>query len=229
MNPMHAPADASPPPAPLHRRVVETFVAPAPLFRRFRASAPWVDALVLVLGLSVIVLYLLPADIWVRQAEEAALRGEVELTSPPETIARYGRILAAMGVVMAQGITILLVAGILLLVFTVLLRGTARYQQYLAITAHAFLISAFGTLLTVPLQYLTGDPDARLSPALFLSPADAWLRAFLQTLDLFTLWTLVVVALGASIVNRRPGWGASTAILLAGYLAFTAGVSMALT
>lgn len=131
----------------------------------------------------------------------------VEVTSPPAEIARYGRLLAAFSALAAHPLIAFALAGVCALLFTVLAGGRATYRQYLALASHALVVFSLGMLLAAPLRALTGNPEAGWNLGLVapgLGDAGVLGRA-LSALDLFTVWTLTILAVGAAVLNRfRP-------------------------
>lgn len=63
--------------------------------------------------------------------------------------------------------------------------------------------------------------DAQFGPARFVDPAavSPALLGFLQSLDLFNIWTLVLTAIGVSVVARARSTGAIAAVIRWGLLA----------
>lgn len=208
--------------APLPRRVLQTFVAPRDLFQGFREHAPWVGPLLIALAVQLLMVAALPDEAF-RESVEGAVtrRGEpVTITSDLETIARYGRLLGMLSALVYVPLAALVSAGLLALVFSFVLRGEGTVRQYLAVVTHAGLITALGALVALALSRLRGAQVEPVSPALlpFLGPEGLAYR-ILSGVDLFTVWALVVAALGVSMVNRRRSWAGAAAILLGLYLA----------
>lgn len=214
-------------PTPLPRRVLDTFVAPRRLFAEFRVHTPWLGALAITTLVAVLATITIPDSVFVEQTRNATNRlgKPVTVTSDPATIARWGRILAAFSAAMLQPMIALGLAGFLALVFGALMRGQARFAQYLAISSHTLLVPALGTLLLLPLRF--GHPELEPSLALltpWLSPA-GWPFRMLASLNVFSLWTIFLLALGASIVGRNIAWGRATAVLLGIYLVLGVGTT----
>lgn len=209
--------------APLPRRVLQTFVAPRDLFQGFREHAPWVGPLLIILAVQLLMVAALPDEAF-RESVEGAVtrRGEpVTITSDLETIARYGRLLGMLSALVYVPLAALVSAGILALLFSFVLRGEGTVRQYLAVVTHAGLITALGALVALALSRLRGGEVEPVSPALllpFLDPEGLAYR-ILAGVDLFTVWALVVAALGVSMVNRRRSWAGAAAILLGLYFA----------
>jgi hypothetical protein len=117
------------------------------------------------------------------------------------------------------------IAGLLALVFGALMRGQARFAQYLAISSHALLVPALGALLLLPLRF--ANPELEPSLALltpWLSP-EGWPFRLLASLNVFSLWTILLLALGVSTVDRDIPWGRAAAVLLGIYLVLGMGTA----
>lgn len=211
------------------RRLLDVFVSPGELFASFGPSAPWVGPLIVATLLTAAAAVLIPAELYEQQIRDQLTAEQGAAGVDPESMAMYGRIFGVLGTLIAQPLMIFLSAAILLLFFRVGFGGEANFRQHLAVSSHAAMIPAVGALLTVPLQIARGDVQTQLSLSL-LTPfleADSILFRVLNGISVFSLWWLVVLALGASIVNRRPSWGISFGVLFAAYLLVVVGVVMA--
>ena len=214
-------------PAPLGRRVLQTFLAPADLFRASRGYAPWMGPLLLSTLVAVVVVLAIPDQAFELTEPPVNRRGRpVEVTSGLETIALYGRMLRMLSALAMHPLIVLAAAGVLALLFRVLLRGEGRSLQYLSIAAHASLVAALGTLAAAAVALLSGAEPRGITPALLpLAPPGSFAHRLLEGLDLFTLWALLVAALGVSLVNRRRSFASAAAVLLGVYVALAVGIA----
>jgi hypothetical protein len=117
-------------------------------------------------------------------------------------------------------------------VFNTVLGGMASYRQVLGIVTHSAVIGALGAVVSAPIQYIQGTQTAAgpfnlgaLAPML---ESGSLLASFLGAINVFSVWGLIVTAVGLGVLyHRRPGWIAT--ILIAIYLvvvgAFTVGIS----
>lgn len=224
--------DTTAAPAPsrsLPRRILDTFVSPGELFAGFGERPPWVGPLLIATVVTVAVFALVPEEIFLEQIREQLRDAPRGAGAPdPETLLGFARVAALATAAFSAPITALLVAGVLTLIFRVFMGGTATFRRHLGVAAHASLIPALGALLTLPLWIATGNLQTRLSLALltpFLQP-DSFLYRLLQGLEVFTLWWIAVLALGAAVLNRNIGWGKAFAILFAVYLVLVAGFAL---
>jgi hypothetical protein len=222
---LHAPAGVSPEAPvgpPLAQRVAGVFVSPAALFETLRHRPAWIGPLAISIAVGIAVIVLLPDQVLYQGMEGAtARRGKelAEITSDPATVALWERLRLSMGVLFTQPVKAWLLAGALMLGFGRLLRGSAGFWHYLAVTTHALLISALGALVVLPLQVARADASIAPSLALLLPGVERFgtLGQVLAGINPFTVWMLAVMALGVATLNRRSP-AVPTAVLLGIYL-----------
>ncbi len=215
-------ADPSATPAPephagsFPRRVIDTFFSPVALFSRFGARPPWVDVMILSVVLGAIAFALVPREVWVATMEEA-MRGQPD--APPvdaEAMAGMQRVFGLIGAVLFPWIMLVVVAGVLVLLFSVILGGRATFRQYLSVAAHASLIGALGQLVALPIMIQKGIMTSGLTLGALAAGMDpeSFVYQFLNAFNVFLIWQLVVMGLGASALNRRIGAGTAVGVLL---------------
>lgn len=97
-----------------------------------------------------------------------------------------------------------IVAGVLMFGGNVVLGGAARFKQLFSIYAWSSLISALSAIVKTPLILATGSISVGTSLAVFM-PADSYttfLYNFLAKFDVFSIWQLIVVTIGISVLYR---------------------------
>ncbi len=223
-------SDPSLPAAPLPgllRRIPAVFLSPGKLFEQLRHAPAWGGAVLVVAILSVAAMALLPAELFEDQMRQALQRsGAEESEISVETmvaVTRFSTIAAAgLGSV---GFAFLM-AAIMLLAFATLLGDDGRYRQYLAVIAHAMIVPAVGALLLLPLRIAQDDLELVLSVGTFLPFLEEGpLRSYLNALDLFALWAVMLTALGVSKIQPSRAWGGAFAILAIVWLVFSGGMA----
>lgn len=107
----------------------------------------------------------------------------------------------ASGPVLAFGL-----AAVLLVIFNRAFGGAATYPQILALTAHAGVILALRQLIAAPVNYVRETLASPMTMSLFFSMLDeaSPLARFFGVIDLFVVWWLAVLAVGLSVLYRRP-------------------------
>jgi Yip1 domain len=105
----------------------------------------------------------------------------------------------------------------------------ASYRQVLAVTAHAGLILALRDAVAAPIHYSRETLASPATMALIAPMVDGASPAgrFLGAIDLFVVWWLVVLAVGAALLyRRRAGWIA--AAFLGAYVGVAALLAIAM-
>lgn len=108
----------------------------------------------------------------------------------------------------------LVLAGVFLFVFNVLVGTQLTFRQAFAVTCYALLPYALATLLAFVLLFVKSPADFDLQNpvasniAAFLDPntTPAWLLSVGKSVDLFTVWVLVLLATGFSAAARKLDW-----------------------
>jgi len=140
----------------------------------------------------------------------------------------FGAYLTAVSVFVTTPIITLIVAGIYFVVFNVLLGGTAAFKQTLSIVTHSSIISALGTALGAPIQYMKGAFSAtgpfNFGALLPMLDEKSFLANFLAGIDLFRVWGIFVTAIGFSVLYRRKTGNIAMAIFIV-YGVIVAGVA----
>jgi Yip1 domain len=153
------------------------------------------------------------------QAEESGR----PFQAPPESAMGFVRGIFWVSAVLITPIIILVVSAVYLFVFRFFLATEVTFKQAFTIVAYAFLAVA---LVHTPLILLTmalkGDwnIDPRVvvaaNPTAFLEKAATAkpLWALLQSLDLFYLWTIFLVAVGFGVAAKRTTGQVMPAVLV---------------
>jgi hypothetical protein len=209
-------------------RVVDTFIAPSKTFNDIRRDASWWLPFLLILGFSLVGSYMLQTNIGFPRMAEQSMKGNArfdqatpeqqaaQLQVVEKTMPVFSYVLYPLVFPLVGGFVI---AGLFLGIFNFLLSGHARFWQLFAVYFYASLpglLKAIVFILTVKF----GDPDNfNLKNPVgtnigFLLPSDAphWLSTFFTQIDIFTIWFLVLLAIGCAII---AGVKRSTAMITA--------------
>jgi hypothetical protein len=211
-------------------RIGGVFARPRRLFEQLREDPSWLGPLLVTVIAGILAIVLLPDRVFVEAMEGARTRrgDAVLITTDPAVVAMWERIRLSLGVAVTHPLKAVMLAGMLTLLFGRLLRWPAGFWHYLSITTHAMLISALGALLVLPLQIARADPSLHPSTAWLvpgIEPATSAGRA-LGAVDLFTLWMVVVLAVGVAVANARRSSGVPVTVLVGIYLATVVGLAV---
>ncbi len=133
------------------------------------------------------------------QKEQAVERG-----------AKFAGVIGWVGAIVGAPFFTLVIAGILTGLFNALLGAELKFSTMFSITAYALLVRSLFSLLLILLMYLkpVEDFDIQLSPfsiAAYLNKTETpkWLYSLAGSFDLFTIWAIVVLAIGFSVAAKK--------------------------
>lgn len=216
-----------PRPAPLASRIADTLFSPTKVFEQFREGpAPWLGPVLVSVAVLAVLMALRPLFISNRQMAEFALQKMAEMGS--QTLPSVDDMEGQMGVQSLVGgvatvawlfLRVFIAAGLLALISGLLMGGRTAMRPYVAVASHAFLASTVGYIVVAAMQYASGRLDLVLDATVLMNEPGPVLGAVGHVLNPFGLWLIALLALGGATVNRRRGWAATAAILLALQLA----------
>jgi len=110
----------------------------------------------------------------------------------------YQMAFAPVGVI----IYLLLISGVLFFVFNVLLGGDSSFKRVLSVFSYSTLIAIPKTIVHLPLAFAKQTANVQTSLGILLSPdaKETFLYRVLSGFDIFTLWQVIVVALGLAVM-----------------------------
>jgi Yip1-like protein len=199
-------------------RLIGVLVAPVRTFQSIAQRPTWLVALLVLvaLGTTVGVLAFQKVDI------EAAVRAQIEERSggdasaeqverATEVMGKFGWVIALFGGLVFAPLAYLAVALVFWVVFK-LLGSDLAFPASFSVTLHGLMPGAVGALLAIPVVIGAEEIDLQdlqsgnllLTNLGALAPegSGAALRSLLSSLDLFSLWSLVLLAVGYAIVGR---------------------------
>lgn len=207
-------AQASIPSLPV--RVVQVFTSPGKLFDALKERPVWLGVLVVLIVVGVVAGFLVPEEAW-----RSMIADQMPPDADPEQIEGTVRFWSTVGPVLGVILTpvsIALVAGLLILAYNVVLGGEASFRQLFSATTHAYVILTVGGLVGLGLLAATGEQQV-MSPALLLPEmGEGYLARFLERINIFALWTIVVLGIAVSRIYPKRSAGGGIAYLLVLYL-----------
>ena len=223
-------------------RVVDTFVAPTKTFTDIRRSASWW----LPWLLSAIVGTCMVAVVDTKVGMEKVSENRLSLTPkqaakleqlPPDQRARQMEIAAKFTRYFSYCfplfflLIVAIIAAVLLATFNFGFSAELKFAQCFAVSMYAFLPGVIKALLAILIVLATGgenftfeNPVASNLGAL-VDPGSTFLYSVASSIDVFTIWTLVLTAIGYSCLTRVKrgtcygvifGWWVVNTLLWAG-------------
>ena len=119
---------------------------------------------------------------------------------------RYGAAYAALIALASGPVLTVGLSGLFFAVFRAPASSPVTYRQVLASVGHAGVILAVRQVVAAPLAYARETLASPMTLRVFFTMLDETSVAsrFLQTVDLFVIWWILVLAVGMSVLYRRP-------------------------
>lgn len=111
-------------------------------------------------------------------------------------------------------IAIAIEAGILLMIFSLMMGGAATFKHVYAVVVHSSVIVAVQQVFSMALSYASGKL-AGANLAIFVPMLDEkhFVTMFLGSIDLFFVWATVSLAIGLAVLYRRRTGPIATSFL----------------
>jgi hypothetical protein len=226
------------------KRIIDTLVAPSKTFTDIRRSAAWWGPFLVAIITTLIFVYSVDTKVGFRKVTEHQIEQSPRATQRMEQLSRTERENAIAGQTkITRGISYgywaiiflwnLLIAAILFATFKFALNAELKFSQTFAIVMYAGLALALRGLLAVVMLFAGLDPDsfnmqnpAPSNPGYFLSPTGSpFLYSLASSIDIFMIWTLVLTALGISIISKKTKFSTALIVVFGWYVVFALGVA----
>jgi hypothetical protein len=116
--------------------------------------------------------------------------------------------------IVGTAVSALIVAGVFLLIFRTLLGSEITFRQAYAVCCYSFVPLIFSSIMGFAVMMLK-DPDqfdlqnatpSNIGAFLDAATTPKWLYSLASSFDVFTLWTLALMATGLSVAARKISW-----------------------
>lgn len=210
--------------------------SPGTAFQDIAARPRWWPPLVILVLASLVFMATFNQRVgWERffrqQAETNSRMQNLPADQREQTVAaqiRYGPTFAYIGAVLALPIMALVTAGVFLLLFRTVFGAELVFRQTLAIVCYSWVPLLFGTAMGLAVMLLKNPEDFDLNyPTLtnigaFLeqSSTPKWLLSLGTSIDVFSLWTIVLLATGFQAATRKISWGSSFGCVLGTWVVY---------
>jgi hypothetical protein len=201
------------------QRLLYTFTAPGQTMADLRRNASWWVPWLLISIVSVAFVFALDKKIGWSQVIETEIQSNpkgaerIERLVPEqrEKVLRQqemGARLVGYAAPLTTLLTLVVVAGLLLGVFNFGFGAKLSFKQLMGVSAYSFLPSIFSTLLMIVYMFFV-EPEAfdlknpiATSAGYFVPGTMPFLKGVLGALDLFTLWTVFLLAVGVAALGK---------------------------
>src|SRR5215469_1639226 len=218
-------------------RLIGVFFSPKATFEDIAHRPSWIlpVAVMMVLGAGVALVMNQKVDwrdIAAKRIEESPRAANLSPEQKEQQIAMSAKISPGF----AWGIGIcwpilqaVIVASVMLLAYNVIAGAGARFSTSLGITAHAYFPWILYSLLFILILYLKApgtvdldNPIATNVGAFLPDSTPKALMSLAKSIDIFTIWTLLLLSLGFTAVNPKKLKGKAFGIALAVWAVYAA-------
>jgi hypothetical protein len=190
-------------------KVINTFFEPRKLFQSLKIKPAWlvpfIIVAILVMASSWFTFPLIMKDVVTNIQENERFTEEqkemiIERIAGAEHPPAYQLVLAPVGVL----VYLFLISGVLFLVFNVLLGGDSSFKRVLSVFSYSSLIAIPQAIVKLPLTFAKQTANIQTSLAILLSPdaKESFLYKVLGGFDIFTLWQVILIALGLAVMYK---------------------------
>lgn len=190
-------------------KIINIFFSPAKVFQSLKEKPSWALPLVIVLifiALTAVVTVISTKDVAMAKQEEVLKeRGMSDEQIQQAKVFLTGPLPAVFGAIGA-----IIVTGVILLIFALLLNvlvpafgGVGSFARVFSVVSHSALVMVPGNIIRLLLILVTKSISATTSLAAFTPnlARNSVIFQILASFDLFTIWEMILVAMGIRIVN----------------------------
>ncbi len=208
-------------------RVVGVIFSPRETYAAVAARPRWLGMMVITLVIGAAAQYVVLSspelqeniiDQQIRAMQERGAASEAQIAGVETMIQRLPIIYTAAAFIIGPLITAV-IAGLLMVVFTMLMGGHGTFRQLFAIVTHAGVISVLAGLFSAALVAAgvppTGvqPPSASLGVFVPMLEETSFVAIFLGTINLILVWWVLSLAIGLGVLYRRRTGPIATALI----------------
>ena len=207
------------PATPFLSRVLGVFIEPGATFEDIARKPNWIAPLVLLILVAFAVIETMLVKIGasqialqgIQRSGRAAQMDPAQLAKIAARSAAVLRIVMPVGAVLGTPISMLIIAGIGLLILNVFLGQHAKFKQVFSVTCYADMPSIVGGIMAIAVA-MYGDAGAfnpripaPTNPGFFMNPLTSShaLFAVTSSLDFVVFWFMALLAIGLSRVVQK--------------------------
>jgi hypothetical protein len=216
-------ASASAPDPGLFARMIGVLLSPKETFAAIAARPRWLGVMAITLVITGACQYVIlssPAmqDAMFEQATRNPNMSDAQVAAAERVIERLP-IFLPIGTVLLGAAFTAAIAGILMLIFSTLMGGSAQFKQVYSIVAHSGVVSTLQGLVSAGLILMGAMPSGTSAPganlAIFVPMLEetSFVTRFLGAIDLILVWWIFTLAIGLGVLYKRRTGGIATTLL----------------
>lgn len=219
-------------PGPINHlgRIIGVFFSPTATFEDIVRRPSWIVPVILMSVLGIGVAFVMNQkvdwrDVASKRIEESPRAANLSAEQKQQQIEMSAKISpgAAYGFgLLGPILGVVIVAAVMLLAYNVIGGADAKFSVAMGIISHAFVVTILSTLLFILILYLKApgtidleNPVATNVGAFLPESVPKALMALGKSIDVFTIWMLLLISIGFTAVNPKKLKGKSLSIAIA--------------
>ena len=196
----------------LFTKIVSIFWEPGKTFKAISEKVNIVDIIIPILLLTIVswisLPYITPIALKeqkakIEQSEQFANMPEEQKEVMRERMESGGKIGGYIGAPITILLSTVLLALVLWFVGNFLLGGDRKFMEMWGVAAYGSLIDLVASAVKIPLMVQKGSMKVYTSIAIFMEESATFLFRFMRSLDIFSLWKVVVLSVGLAILYKK--------------------------
>jgi hypothetical protein len=200
-------------------RLTGVFFEPAKTFEDIARRPSWIVPLLLIIAAAISVAVLYGQHVgWERmirqQLDNSAQAAQLTAEQRDQRIAmgaKVAPIFGIVGILLGVPISYVITSALLLAIAAGMLSAPIKFKQVYAIMCYASLTSVISAILTIVVMFLKNPDQFNLQNPLAFNPAafmdqqtsSKFLYSLASSMDLFSLWTILLVATGLKAASGK--------------------------
>lgn len=194
------------------QRIVGVLFSPKSTFEDINRKPDWLIPLILIVLVTLAATYVFMAHADMLELIRAQLEKSGRPVPSDDALAgsaKYAVVFSYISIIVFVPVGMLVVGGVLFMIFSFIMGAETTYKKMFGVTVYASITGIVRTLIAIPILFSKqpsefGNPaDVVQSNLAFLfDPAQKALHALGKSLDIFTVWYIVVLAIGVSAISK---------------------------
>jgi len=183
------------------QKIIGIYYRPAEVFEQLRSKTLWWVPLIIVLVVSASAVLITRPIVMPEIMAQMAQNPDIPPESLPQVQERIENPLySLLGVFVAMPLTWVVIGLVFWGIFS-MLGGKSSFVQMFTATVWPAMVSIPGSLIKVPMMFVMETAKVHTSLVLILPPEmeETFIFRLLSQIDIFVVWTVVVMALGYSV------------------------------
>jgi len=232
-------APEPPPSGPVNHweRLIGVFFSPKQTFQGIAAQPSWLVPVLLMTVFGILTAVVMNQKVdWrdvaskkIEESPRAANLSAEQKERQVEMSAKVSPYVAYVFGTLGPILAVLIVAAVLLAAYNVLGGAGAKFEQAMGIVSHAMIVGLISTVFLILILFLKPpgtidleNPVATNIGAFLPESTSKALMALAKSVDIFSIWTMLLIAIGFAAVNPKKLQGKSLSIVLSVWAVYVA-------